>query len=214
MAFKKKFYIPSFVSTAWDPKSTFYKPFPQKDKNYSESYQNIFIEIDLTEYPNRSTILRDNQSVMIDEKEVLLSCYNIYEYVGYRCIKWSCKIDDQMVETMVPVVSLRVCNFEKEHNSETHNINGTTPLEPAIQNWIIKRPGLDSCRREITSEDFDKKFKRHAQSYQRWVQDGNAPAIDFKIDYENSVGFRNMGNKILEKKEYDALREAQKGQLN
>lgn len=214
MAFKKKFYIPSFVSTTWNPKSVFYEPFPQTDKDYSKSYQNIFIEIDLTEYPNRSTLLRSNQSVMTDDDEVLLSCYNIYEYVGYRCIKWSHEVNGKTVETMVPVVSLRVCNFEKEHNPETHNINGTMPLDPDIQTWVSKRAGLDSCRREITSQDFDKKFNHYAESYQRWVKDGDVPAIDFKIDCKNSVGFRHEGNKLLQKKEYDVLLEFQKGQSN
>jgi len=70
--FKKIFYIPSFVSTSIDPKKAF------EDKNTT-------IEIDISEFKEYLCLIGKEQSIFFtSERECLISCYNIYEYIGYE----------------------------------------------------------------------------------------------------------------------------------
>jgi len=82
MCLKKIFYLPSFTSTSRRQDTPFWNPYKEGAKP-DKNWQNVIFEIDSRVYPNFTTIIQTNQSEY-DESESLLSCYNIYRWVGYK----------------------------------------------------------------------------------------------------------------------------------
>jgi len=93
--FKKVFYIPSFVSTSIDPNCAF----PKK---------NTRIEIDISEFKEYLCLIGPEHSIYYqNEKECLISCYNIYEYLGYEN----------------GVLKLKLRNYHSLNSVETNALN-------------------------------------------------------------------------------------------
>jgi len=105
--FKKKFYIPSFLSTSLKKKVALKPPFQG----------NVLIEIDLSEDNRFTTIIQPQQSIY-KESECLLTCYNIYEFKGVELQN----INNQPIVVM----KLLLKNYEKCNDIENHTIIGAT----------------------------------------------------------------------------------------
>jgi len=106
--FKKIFYIPSFVSTSTVLGKAFTK-------------YNTTIEIDLSEFSDYSGLIVYPDESQYDESECLISCYNIYEYLGYDLEK--------------SILKLKVKNYYKYNDEKTNSIKfneGSKDLVEAI----------------------------------------------------------------------------------
>eukprot|EP01127_Copromyxa_protea_P012177 TRINITY_DN3140_c0_g1_i2.p1 TRINITY_DN3140_c0_g1~~TRINITY_DN3140_c0_g1_i2.p1 ORF type:complete len:678 (-),score=88.74 TRINITY_DN3140_c0_g1_i2:3-2036(-) len=149
-ALKHKFFIPSFVSTSII--HGFWEAFPTRNPKPNYSYQNVMFEIDLTKYNKRSALITEAQTKYPDEGECLLSCYNVYEWKGYR------------YEDGIPIISLEVQDFESSVDS-TGKIygsqHGDLPLE-----WFERR-GTRVRERNITPESFHYTLKDIVMRYKK-----------------------------------------------
>lgn len=99
--FKDTFYIPSFWSTSLN-------------KNVAtETFTgNVLFEIDISEFNNFTTIIQKNQSIYSKEEECLLSCYNVYKWIGYGYND----IDNYVT------VRLKILDYGKLNDIQTHSI--------------------------------------------------------------------------------------------
>jgi len=129
--FKKKFYIPSFVSASLKKKVALRAPFKG----------NILIEFDLSEYNQFSTIIQKQQSIY-KESECLLSCYNVFEFNGVTLQK----INGQDIVVM----KLTVKDYDECNDIENHTIIGATHGD--IHQKYLKS-GSDTLKnRDVTSK--------------------------------------------------------------
>eukprot|EP01127_Copromyxa_protea_P024201 TRINITY_DN9400_c0_g1_i1.p1 TRINITY_DN9400_c0_g1~~TRINITY_DN9400_c0_g1_i1.p1 ORF type:complete len:120 (+),score=3.00 TRINITY_DN9400_c0_g1_i1:603-962(+) len=107
-------------------------------------------EIDLSEYNTRSMIIRDEQTDY-DEKECLLSCYNVYEWKGYS------------FDTGKPTIYLKMCKYDDwvVNGSIKDSPHNNLPTE-----WMNNR-GKEMRNRKLSPEAFHKGLMSMAASYQR-----------------------------------------------
>jgi hypothetical protein len=105
--FKKKFYIPSFVSTSLKKEVALRAPFKG----------NVLFEIDLSEFNQFTTMIQEQQS-KFDEDECLLSCYNVFEFKGVTLQKFEGQD--------IVVMKLTLKDYEKCNDIENHSIIGAT----------------------------------------------------------------------------------------
>lgn len=160
MSFKRRFYIPSFTSTSMYPETMILEPCPD-DPDPKRGYQNVIFEIDTSEYPNFSTIILPHQSPY-NEKECLLSCYNIFSWQGFRINKWV-HPKTKVVYNM-PVVSLKVEDYENYHDLENKCIVGPSGSVP--EKWMSKR-GDNVRSRNATPERMALVLQELWESYDR-----------------------------------------------
>lgn len=99
--FKDIFYIPSFVSTSID-----------KNISLKEFKGNVLIEIDITKENRFSTIIQKQQTNYPEEKECLISCYNIYKF---KEISFN-KNDDYVI------LKLETVNYDDNNDIKNNNI--------------------------------------------------------------------------------------------
>jgi hypothetical protein len=100
MFLKVCFYIPSFVSTSLDRKVALKPPFKG----------NVLFEIDTSEFNEFSTIIQSYQTNYPEEKECLISCYNIYKWMGFK------------VESYAVVVKLKLVKYHITNDADTNSI--------------------------------------------------------------------------------------------
>jgi hypothetical protein len=106
------FFIPSFVSTSISPKCIIFDRFKRRDYDEEiktgmpKGHQNCIFEFDTSEWPDFSSLLLDpSQAEYCEtERENLLSCYNVYEWVGYQMIKYNGK--------EAPLIRLKIRNYD------------------------------------------------------------------------------------------------------
>lgn len=103
--FKDKFYIPSFVSTTTDKNIALKPPFKG----------NVLIEIDLCKEFRFSTLIQNQQTKYPEEKECLISCYNIYKFKDISFNK-----NDNYV-----IMKLETVNYDDNNDIINHNIHGS-----------------------------------------------------------------------------------------
>lgn len=131
-AFKRRFYIPSFTSSSIDPNALFANAW--FDGAPAGNFQNVKFEINTSEYPNFTTIIKDEQTKYKSEKECLISCYNIFEWVGYRFEKgW-------------PIVTLKILNYERYNDSVDQLIKEGTTAELPLT-WMEKKGEIPRSRK-------------------------------------------------------------------
>jgi len=104
--FKDTFYIPSFVSTSIDINVATKSPFKG----------NVLIKIDISKENKFSTIIQNDQTIYPDEKECLLSCYNIYHFKNV----YYDKSKDYVV------MELETVSYDNTNNLKDHTIIGAT----------------------------------------------------------------------------------------
>lgn len=159
MAFKRIFYIPSFFSTSIDPAKHFFNCWSEAkyEKDSNCGYQNVIFEIDLSHYPNFSTLLlTPDLTGHCTERECLISCYNIYRWTGYRLVT---------VKGMsVPCISLRVEKYEQFNDGVEHRINA--PSQPFPEQWFHRRSSSWKSRNK-TPEKFNEVFADACRSYKK-----------------------------------------------
>jgi len=137
MSFKRMFYLPSFTSTAIDPSKMILSPCPPIPEP-GVGYQNCIFEIDTRDFPNFSTIIQKHQSIY-DESESLLSCYNIYSWQGFRVNKWI--HPDDKSEHYIPVVSLKVEDYDYYHDLDAQCIFSPESLKAIDEKWLGSKCG-------------------------------------------------------------------------
>ncbi len=76
MKLQKTFFLPTFFLTSSTEGTCCWEPY--KDQN--GGIHNVKFVINLSEYWSRAIVINDTQTEYSQEKEVLLSCYNLYEY--------------------------------------------------------------------------------------------------------------------------------------
>lgn len=151
-AFKQKFYIPSFTSTSISFEHCFWDPWD--DKKTQKNLQNIMFEIDISNYNTRSTLIKPHQT-RYEEKECLLSCYNIFEWAGYT---YDAKAN-------IPLVKLRLLSYEEYHDTEKGCLRDTRHGDiPVI--WLEKRGEIPRTR-NMSPEQMDFNLKQLFESYHR-----------------------------------------------
>lgn len=213
MAFKKCFYTPAFTSTSIDPDLIEFdawddvKQTADRENNIWKAYHNVILEIDTSEFPNFTTILQLNQTdEYYTKRECLISCYNIFEWVGYRRAKIFVDIDTKNErEIEVPVISLRVVDYVSTNDLEKHCVKG--PSSPIPEEWIQKRGSVLKSR-ESEPEQIHGNFQELCASYAR--NGGKQYPLDWlnaewdKID----PALRKVGEE-LDGKQFRALEEKQ-----
>lgn len=151
-AFKRRFYIPSFTSSSVYPERCFYTPWKEGISKGKYNHQNVKFEINTSEFPDFTTLIQKEQTEHKSEMECLISCYNIFEWSGYR------------YENGVPIVTLKILDYNKFNDTKNNKIiNGTTTDLPT--EWMTKRGDVPRSR-EMTPTQFNYNLKELFQSYQ------------------------------------------------
>jgi len=162
MSFKRRFYIPSFTSTAVNPNRLLFNPFPDSNADSKTAYQNIIFEIDTSNFPNFSTLIQTHQTQYPDETECLLSCYNIYSWQGFRVNKFN--VPKTNISVNVGIVSLKVEVYEQYHDLDTASIVG--PNNGLDETWLGRR-GEVVRTREMTASVLNNNLGKLWDSYDR-----------------------------------------------
>ena len=151
MAFKYIFFFPGFISTSMDPSKIIFKEYPDWGANATAMYQNVIFEIDTSNFPNFSTIIKNHQTIF-DESESLLSCYNIYRWKGLRIVN------------NIMIISLEVLNPDLVRdidNKEITGLHNNLPIE-----WMRKQ-GEIMRTRNISPITLKTNVERLFESYGR-----------------------------------------------
>lgn len=140
--FKDTFYIPSFFSTS-------------TTREVSLRFNgNVLFEIDTTEYNNFTTLIQCDQTVY-KENENLISCYNVFKWVGY-----SYNDGDAYV-----IVKLKIVSYDKYNDLETHSIvdakHGDLPLKYA------KSGSPEIKNRKLDAKKFNDVFRKIEENNKR-----------------------------------------------
>lgn len=146
MSFKRRFYIPSFTSTSICPTKMILDPYPEEPVD-KRGYQNVIFEIDTSEFPNFSTIILSHQSPY-DERENLLSCYNIFSWQGFRMNKWVHPRSKEVFD--MPIISLKIEDYEDLHDLERQCIIGPSGSVPT--EWMTRRGEIVRSRNLTPSQ--------------------------------------------------------------
>lgn len=191
MAFKKCFYIPSFITTCIDPDSLDFEVWDDAKCDLRKNFHNVLLEIDTSAYPNFSTILQPSQSDRYYAcKESLISCYNIFEWVGYKLVKIWVDLDSENERQIeVPMVSLRISDYENVNDLENHRVKG--PSSPIPEEWILGRAAALKSR-ETGPSQLNKNFQDLIGSYAR--NGGKQYPLDWlKANFSGSEEIRQQG---------------------
>lgn len=87
MAWKHHFYIPSFVSGSILPEAMGFSEWTEKfSEEITSLRHNVVFEIDTRKFTEFSTFVKPRQT-KVEGTDVLLSCYNVYSFGGYRLVK-------------------------------------------------------------------------------------------------------------------------------
>jgi hypothetical protein len=134
-------------------------------KQFAGGFQNCILEIDTSDYPDASTLLLSkNLSKFSDrEQECLLSCYNIYKWVGYEIIKFHGK--------HVPLVRLKILPVDGIYDAETSSL--TTPYYQVGEKWLTARPE-ELLSREVDPELLHENFMDLRMTFLMYVKRHNA----------------------------------------
>ena len=134
------FYIPSFVSTSKNPN----KAFPNK---------NVLMKIDLSEFSDYSGLILPEESDY-KEEECLISCYNIYQFIGY--------------DPENSVLTLKIKNYyhyndesknEIRYNEDSKDITDVVDMNIVSEDYFIKthsKEKLISLMKTIQNQTFFK----------------------------------------------------------
>ena len=141
-----------------DPSKIIFNKYPNSGENPHSAYQNVIFEIDTSNFPNFSTIIKPHQTAY-DESESLLSCYNIYKWKGLRVV------NDIMI------ISLEVMNPELVRDMDKKEITGLHNNLPT--EWLGKK-GEIMRTRYITPATLINNVKSLFESY------GKLKNINFK----------------------------------
>lgn len=129
--FKECFYIPSFTSTS-----------TVKSVALNNFKGNTLFEIDTSEFNNFTTLIKPEQTKYTAESENLISCYNVYQYIGYT-------YDPN--DTYV-TLKLKLVNYDLANDIETHSIKGAE--HGNLPEGIIK--GSDEKKdRNVSAKDLN-----------------------------------------------------------
>jgi hypothetical protein len=182
MAFKNHFQIPSFIAASIDPHVLIEHWSKKGEDGYN---QNLIYEIDLSNFPNYSTI--------VDDDHCLLTCYNNFRWEGYRLVP--AKIDGQDVN--VPVITLTV---EGSYDPKEFDADGKPVPRPSLD-WINKSDNeLVSC--DVDSRIFNAKLKELCDAYNtHHATDFPMPWLNADFDHTNSSPFAKEG-KVIHGKEF------------
>lgn len=152
-AFKKIFYIPSFTSTSISRDGCFWDPWDEEKTQ--KNLQNVMFEIDISDYNDKTTLIKPHQTEYSGESECLLSCYNIYAWQGYS-------FD---VKNNVPLVRLKLLNYSENSDPEKGSIKGQKHGDiPVI--WLEKKGEIPRTR-EMSPIQLDYHLKLLFDSYER-----------------------------------------------
>jgi hypothetical protein len=165
MAFKKTFYIPSFTSTAMDPSKMIFNECPNYPMPH-QGYQNVIFEIDTSEFPNFTTVLNGSQS-QYDESENLISCYNIFSWVGFRVVSGIKIVSNQKTTVVngIPVITLKIENYNVMHNVVDQCLDGDH--NSVDGSWFETRVRNAKRIKLITPKTLIDNFKEIIESYNR-----------------------------------------------
>lgn len=155
MAIKGTFFIPSFVSTSISPKNIIWDAYDadkvekEKRQGLKLGHQNCIFEIDTSEWPDFSTLLLDpaHSEYCDTERENLISCYNVYQWVGYQLIKYKGEV--------TPLVRLKLVHYNKIMDFQTQSVK--THHFPVDASWIEKR-GEGYLQRSWSPKQLHRKF--------------------------------------------------------
>lgn len=163
--FKRFFFIPSFTSTSTSIDRFFWNPWDEEKAKTQYNLQNILFEIDISEYNRRSTLIQQHQT-RYNEDECLLSCYNIYEWKGYRVLNG------------IPIVSLKVLNFEEYCDRNTGSIKGAQHGDVPMA-WLEKK-GEVTRTRDMTPAQLDFHIRALFSSHDRNIKKEGWDEISWK----------------------------------
>jgi len=124
--FKKMFYIPSFVSTSTGKDSAFIQ-------------YNTLIEIDLSEFSDYSGMITLEETDYPTEKECLISCYNIYEYIDYKN----------------GVMKLKVKNYYQFNDDVNHCVKNNTESKDIVEVMELAKVPPEYFSKENSSKRND-----------------------------------------------------------
>jgi len=176
MAFKKIFYAPGFCLASTDPGRIYWNKCTEEKcaREKFGDYTNVIFEIDISEFPNFTTLLHPSTqtpktSEVEAEKECLLSCYNIYEWTGYKLVEYNryCQVDGNDVHDggVIPVVSLKVKLYYLENDFEHNAVGGITDLpQQFLEEWLNHK-GETSRNRFISPINLHSHFQSLIKSY-------------------------------------------------
>lgn len=154
------------------------EPFPDEPEK-NKGYQNVIFEIDTSEFPNFSTIILPHQSPY-DERENLLSCYNIFSWQGFRVNKWVHPHTKKVYE--MPVISLKIEDYEDLHDLERKCITGPSGSVP--EEWMTKRGEIVRSR-NLTPTQMTYHLKAMWESYDKYFG-AKATSHSYPIDWLNA----------------------------
>lgn len=147
MAYKKRFFIPGFVSTSMSEETAYWVPVD--DNGVGKT--NVMYMIDTSKYPDYTTIIQSHQQTFA-EKECLIGCYNYFEFKRSVYNKEKDRMDVYLDliqpddrEFIVKNISLIPDDESKENvgiNEWDESIPGkviVTEDQEKLTNWLAKR---------------------------------------------------------------------------
>lgn len=185
MAWKHYFYLPSFIATTCDPSSINFEPI----KEGATEWHNVLFEIDTHDFPNFTTLLNPDETPnYYTQKTSLISCYNIFQWVGYKRVKILTAVatpDEKEIE--VPLIQLKIVDYVEQNDVSEHRIRCST-TDQINQKWFMdhgtKLPSRNG--RNQTPESFHEHFRDVHTSFMapKW---NHKPIVDFNADWDSVI---------------------------
>lgn len=202
---KHRFYIPCFTSTSYNPDLVNFCQFLEENDDRIRGEHNVMIEI-ITEYPNFNTVVQKNQSDRwYSDEAVLLSCYNIYRWGGYRLAKIVSDFETDLEEDIVvPVITLYVDSHTKYNDFEKHEIN--SPMQPVPTEWLTSRD--KAKQREISPDEFHNAFADLCESYREHYGEDALPWLNANWNKDDADWLKGEG-RIISGTEFREMFKAQ-----